>query len=43
MRKLRRQFTKKFLAVGAHAITAQYLSDNYNARSTPNEVDQVVQ
>jgi Big-like domain-containing protein len=34
---------KSTLAVGTHAITAQYLSDSYNAKSTFNEVDQVVQ
>jgi hypothetical protein len=34
---------KSTLAVGTHAITAQYLSDSYNAKSTSNEVDQVVQ
>jgi hypothetical protein len=30
------------LAIGTHAITAQYLSDSYNAKSTSNGVDQIV-
>jgi len=34
---------KSTLATGTHAITAKYLSDGYNAKSSSNEVDQVVQ
>jgi len=33
---------KSTLAVGTHDVTAQYLSDSYNAKSTSNEVDQIV-
>jgi len=36
-------FTTKWLAVGTHAITAQYLSDAYNDKSTSAVVNQVVQ
>jgi Bacterial Ig-like domain (group 3)/FG-GAP-like repeat/FG-GAP repeat len=35
--------TKKWLTVGTHAITAEYLGDAANARSTSSVLDQVVQ
>lgn len=35
--------TKSKLAVGTHAITAQYSGDNYNAKSTSAVLNQVVQ
>jgi Big-like domain-containing protein/VCBS repeat protein len=35
--------TKSALAVGTHPITAQYLGDNYNAKSTSEVLNQVVQ
>jgi hypothetical protein len=35
--------TKKWLAVGTHPITAQYLGDSYSDKSTSSVVNQVVQ
>jgi hypothetical protein len=37
------KLTKSTLAVGTHPITAQYLSDTFNAKSTSPVVNQVVQ
>jgi Bacterial Ig-like domain (group 3)/FG-GAP-like repeat len=37
------KLTKSTLAVGMHPITAQYLGDSFNAKSTSTVLDQVVQ
>jgi hypothetical protein len=37
------KLTKSTLAVGTHSITAQYLGDSFNDKSTSSVLNQVVQ